>query len=178
MKNYLYVDNSNVWIEGMYLSAVRKGLAPNLGFAHEHKRCDYDWKLDFGKLMDFAGGERHEIGRAVLYGSRPPADDSLWNAAKRRGFEVIVHDRNPSGEKKVDTNIVTDMIADSYERMNAKEDEITLVSGDADFVPTIEQLRNRGFHVNVVFWANAARDLRDACTEFTALDDHLDLLRL
>ena len=177
MRNFLYVDNSNVWIEGMYVSAVARGLAPSLGFAHEHRRCDYDYKMDFGKLLAFAGGERHEVGRAVLYGSRPPANDSLWGAAKRQGFEVIVHDRNPSGEKKVDTNIVTDIITDSYERMDLKEDEITLVSGDADFVPTIEQLRKRGFHFNVVFWDHAARELRDACTEFTSLNKYLDHLR-
>lgn len=27
MANYLYVDNSNVWIEGMYFAAVKHGLA-------------------------------------------------------------------------------------------------------------------------------------------------------
>jgi uncharacterized LabA/DUF88 family protein len=178
MKNFLYVDNSNVWIEGMYVSAVAQGMAPNLAFAHEHKRCDYSWKLDFGKLIQFAGSEKHEIGRAVLYGSRPPQNDSLCAAAKRNGFEVIVHDRNPSGEKKVDTNIVTDIITDSYERAKAKGDEIALVSGDADFVPTIDALGKRAFHVNVVFWSHASREIRDAATEFTALNTYLDHLKL
>jgi hypothetical protein len=28
--NLLYVDNSNVWIEGMHVSAVESGMAPNV----------------------------------------------------------------------------------------------------------------------------------------------------
>ena len=30
MANYLYVDNSNVWIEGKRVSAVAKGYAPDI----------------------------------------------------------------------------------------------------------------------------------------------------
>lgn len=86
MANYLYVDNSNVWIEGMHVAAVLNGLAPDIWTALEHKICDYSWKLDFGRLLEFAGGDRAEIGRAVLYGSKPPPNDSLWAAAQRQGF--------------------------------------------------------------------------------------------
>src|SRR6266446_2464780 len=63
---YLYVDNSNVWIEGMHVSAVAKGLAPDIRTAQEQKICDHGWSYDFGKLLKFAGGEREDIGRAVL----------------------------------------------------------------------------------------------------------------
>src|SRR5690242_20135661 len=115
MANYLYVDNSNVWIEGMHVAAVENGVAPNIWDALERRICDYSWKIDFGKLYQFAGGEAAEVGRAVLYGSRPPANDSLWLIAKTKGFEVVVHDRNIANkEKKVDTSIAADMIADSY----------------------------------------------------------------
>src|SRR5207247_7017938 len=80
MANFLYVDNSNVWIEGMHVAAVAHGLAPNIFAAQEHKICDYGWKIDFGKLLQFAGGTTPQIGRAVLYGSKPPPNDSLWAA--------------------------------------------------------------------------------------------------
>jgi hypothetical protein len=80
MANYLYVDNSNVWIEGMRVSAVANAIAPDLWTAIDNRIVDYNWKIDFGKLHEFAGGD--EIGRAVLYGSRPPANDSLWAIAK------------------------------------------------------------------------------------------------
>src|SRR5262245_18406896 len=58
------------------------------------------YKIDFGRLHEFAGGPSGEIGRAILYGSRPPANDSLWNMARRKGFEVIVHERNASNREK------------------------------------------------------------------------------
>ncbi len=79
----------------------------------------------------------NQVGRAVLYGSRPPRNDSLWAAAQRQGFDVVVYDRNiRNKEKKVDTSISTDISCDSYELMNPENDEITLVAGDSDYVPT------------------------------------------
>jgi hypothetical protein len=97
------------------VSAFVNGIAPSLWDAQQYHVCDYAWKMDFGRLIEFAGGKPKEIGRAVLYGSRPPANDSLWNHAKRHGFEVVVHDRSTftGKEKKVDTNIVTDVTADA-----------------------------------------------------------------
>lgn len=179
MANLLYVDNSNVWIEGMHVSAVRKGMAQDVGHAQQNKICDYDWKLDFGKLFQFAGGEKAEVKHAVLFGSRPPPNDSLWDAAKRKGFEVVVYDRNVSGkEKKIDTDVVATMMEDSYERVDPATDEMTLVAGDADYVPAIEKLKKRKIKVHVVFWGHAAKELREVATKFIALDPYLEHLRL
>lgn len=179
MANFLYVDNSNVWIEGMHVSAVVQGIAPDIWTALQHKICDYGWKIDFGRLYEFAGGQSSEVGRAVLYGSRPPANDSLWDIAKKKGFEVMVHDRNVvNREKKIDTNIVTDIVSDSYELMKPDTDEITLAAGDGDYVPTIERLKLRGFKFHVVFWEHASRELKDAATQFISLNVYLQYLRL
>ena len=86
------------------------------------------------------------------------ANDSLWIAAKNQGFEVVVHERSRfSGrEKKIDTSVVTDLITDSYEAMKPGSDDITLVAGDADYVPTVQKLRARGFNFEVCFWNHAA----------------------
>lgn len=180
MANFLYVDNSNVWIEGMHVAAVASGSAPDILTAQQSNICDYGWKLDFGRLLEFADGDRANIGRAVLYGSKLPPNDSLWNAAKGQGFEVVVHERSKfSGkEKKVDTNIATDVTADSYEIMDPNRDEITLVAGDADYVPTIERLRKRGFRFDACFWDHAAREIGEACANFVSLNSHLEHLRL
>lgn len=177
MPNFLYVDNSNVWIEGMHVAAVKNGHAPSIWDAMDNKICDYSWKLDFGKLYQFAGGERSQVGRAVLYGSRPPTNDSLWEIARKNGFEVVVYDRNASNkEKKIDTSIAADMVADSYERMDPAKDEVTLVSGDRDLVPAVEKLRRRGLKVDVVFWDHAAKELKTAASSFVSLDPHFRLL--
>ena len=146
LPNFLYVDNSNVWIEGMHVAALKNGLAPDLQTALDQNICDHGYKVDFGHLFQFAGGSKTDVGRAVLFGSRPPPNDSLWAAAAAQGFEVVVFDRNVKNrEKKIDTSIVTEMVTDSFRLMHAKKDEITLVAGDADYVPAIESLRSRGF---------------------------------
>lgn len=176
MANFLYVDNSNIWIEGMHVAAFKNGLAPDVWSAVKGKITDTTWKLDFGKLFAFAGGEKAEVGKAALFGSRPPQNDSVWSAAERRGFQVTTYDRNVANqEKKIDTDIVATMIEDSYELMKPG-DEITLVAGDADYVPAIEKLRKRGFAVHVVFWKHASRELKDAATKFVPLDDYLEHL--
>ena len=72
-------------------------------------------------LAEGTGGEKDDVGRAVLYGSRPPKNDSLWASAERHGFEVIVYDRNAANkEKKIDTQITADMIEDSYDLVVSK----------------------------------------------------------
>ena len=174
MANLLYVDNSNVWIEGMHVAAVDSGMAPNIWSAQTNKICDTSWKLDFGKLFEFAGGSKDEVGRAMLFGSRPPANDSLWDAARRKGFEVVTYDRNVKNrEKKIDTDVVATMMQDSYERVNAKVDEMTLVAGDADYVPLIEKLKLRGIAVHVVFWEHASKDIKEAASRFVSLNQYL-----
>ena len=175
--NFIYVDNSNVWIEGMHVATVASGLASDIQAAMSDNVCDYEWKLDFGRLYQFAGGDT--AGRAVLFGSRPPANDSLWTVAKNRGFEVIVYDRSiRNKEKKVDTSVATEIMADSYERMASGRDEVTLVAGDGDYVPTVENLRGRGFSVFVAFWDHASRELKESASSFISLNPYLDHLSL
>ncbi len=179
MGNLLYIDNSNVWIEGKRASAVSVGLAPDIWTAIRENTLDNNWKLDFGRLFEFAGGEKRDVKRAALFGSRPPANDSLWAAAERSGFEVVVHDRNAANkEKKIDTDIVASMVEDSYERLTLGEDEVTLVAGDSDYVPALEKLRRRKIPVHVVFWGHASRELKEAATKFVSLDPFLGHLSL
>ncbi|MGZ8707315.1 MAG: hypothetical protein ACXW0R_08025 [Gaiellaceae bacterium] len=71
MANFVYVDNSNVWIEGMHVSA-RRGLAPDIWTAQDEKITDGDWRIDFGKLYSIAGGDI--VGRAVLFDTQLAAD--------------------------------------------------------------------------------------------------------
>jgi uncharacterized LabA/DUF88 family protein len=62
--------------------------------------------------------------------------------------------------------------------LDPKADEITLVAGDADYVPVIEKIRKRNITFHVVFWAHAARELREAASKFVALDPYLEHLRV
>ena len=178
MANLLYVDNSNVWIEGMHVAAVASGLAPDIWTAQTHKICDTNWSFDFGRMFEFAGGDKPDVKRAVLFGSRPPKNDSLWEIARRKGFEVVVYDRNiRNKEKKIDTDVVATMVQDSYELVAPAEDEMTLVAGDADYVPMIEKLKARGITIHVVFWEHASREIRETASKFIPLNPYLEHLR-
>lgn len=179
MADWIYVDNSNVFIEGQRVSAVQKGMALDIWDALENRILDPSYRMSFGKLYRFvAGDNREDTARAMLFGSRPPQNDAIWQIAGQAGFEVVVHDRNFSNkEKKIDTGIVAAMTRDAYR--SAKPDDVfTIVSGDNDYVPAVEQLREDGFQVDVVFWAHAGRELREAATNFISLDQHLAALQV
>ena len=171
MADWVYVDNSNVFIEGKRVSAITKGLALDVFDAMAHRIIDNEYRLDFGKLFSFITDGKP--ARAMLFGSRPPENDAIWDIARRVGFEVVTEDRNASNkEKKIDTGIATQITRDAYK--NAKAGDVfTLVSGDADYVPTVRQLIEDGFTVDVVFWNHAARELKEVCSKFVSLDDHL-----
>lgn len=161
----------------MHVAAFVHGMAPSVWSAVTNRIVDYTWKIDFGKLHEFAGGG--DIGRAVLYGSRPPANDSLWNVAKHQGFEVVVHDRNVvNREKKIDTTIVRDITKDSYERIKPGVDEVTLVAGDGDYLPVVEDLIERGIKFDVAFWEHANHELKSSCSKFISLNPYLEHLAL
>lgn len=179
MADWIYVDNSNVFIEGKRVSAVKQGLAMDIWDALDHRIIDNEYRMSFGKLYEFvAGTNKADTARAMLFGSRPPQNDVIWDIAKRAGWEVITHDRNFSNkEKKIDTGIVAALTRDAY-RNAAKGDVFTIVSGDNDFVPAVQQLREDGFQIDVVFWGHAGKELREIASNFISLDDHLDTLRV
>lgn len=162
------------------MQAVASRKAANIVEAMNCSILDYSFKIDFGKLHNLvAGNDLGRIKRCMLFGSRPPPNDSLWNIARRVGFEVHVHDRNIANrEKKVDADIVTNMLHDAYNVASKRCDTITLVSGDKDFVPPVKQLIVDGFNVEVVFWEHAAHELKSVCKRFISLDSYLSHLRL
>ena len=89
---------------------------------------------------------------------------------------MVVFERSASNrEKKVDTQLAADVIADSYD--GCSRAETRCVAGDTNYVPVIEKLQARGFSCIVVFWDHASRELKEAASEFISLDPRLDELR-
>lgn len=177
MHNFVYIDNSNVWIEGKRVSAVRNGMAVDIYDSINNNIIDNNWRIDFGKLFSFVGGENCNIEIAKLYGSKPPENDSLWNAARSK-FEVKIFNRTSTGrEKEVDTHIVADAIDDLLmANIDAgfkwNECMVTLVGGDRDYMPIIDRLQPRGIFVEVIFWNHASGELKYRCDKFVNLDEH------
>ncbi|HEY4063740.1 MAG TPA: NYN domain-containing protein [Puia sp.] len=152
MKNCIILtDNSNIFIEGQKLSAEIKGVIKIT--ESEKDPCDPSWRLDFGCLLKAAAENQHIIG-AILVGSRPPQGDSIWEAAKRNGFDVTVHNRNAAGkEKAVDTEIVIKAVELILTQSNPGV--LKLLSGDGDFLPLIHFANKRGWETEIWTFANA-----------------------
>lgn len=179
MADYVYVDNSNLYIEGRRVSAVKEKMVKNIHEAMNDGIFDNAYTISFGKLYDFlCGTDKHrEISRVALFGSRPPPNDGIWTIAEKAGFELHLEDRNiRNKEKKIDTQIATFLTRDAY-KSGAPSDTFVLVAGDADYVPTINLLKEDGYFVEVVFWDHASQELKKAASRFVGLDKHLEHLR-
>lgn len=180
MKTFTYVDNSNVYIEGCRVSAVRKKLpgASTIIQAMNNRVVDMTWQLDYGKLHGFAcGDDGASIGAANLWGSPPPGD-TFWKMVEQHGFKHVKFERNFAGkEKKVDVAIAHQMTKDAYSGVVKKgEDEMTLIAGDTDYVPVLEDLKQAGFIVHLVFWDHAGREIKAAATKFVSLNPYFEHL--
>jgi hypothetical protein len=179
MTLYVYVDNSNIWIEGQRVQAVRTGAAPDIRTALS-QRITAPWTYDFGRLYDLLCPPGEYIGRSILFGSRPPENDSIWQKVRDADFEVETFDRSTftNKEKQVDIALSTRMMEDSFTYMKAANGDIAvLAAGDGDFLPTIRSLQSRGIGVRVVSWSHAvSHQLRDAADEFIKLDPYFDHL--
>jgi uncharacterized LabA/DUF88 family protein len=179
MADYIYVDNSNLYIEGRRVSAVAQGLADNIVHAMNEGILDHGYTISFGKLHEFVcGTDTRELKRAALFGSRPPPNDGIWQYAQRAGFELHLEDRNFSNkEKKIDTGIATLLTKDAYKHGTPGKDTFVLVAGDSDYVPTINALKEDGYTVEVVFWDHASPELKRVASKFVSLNGYLENLR-
>ncbi|CAD5941429.1 NYN domain-containing protein [Planktothrix agardhii] len=178
MKIFTYVDNSNLFIEGRRLSAVRKKIdgVNNIYEAITLKTFDNDWQIDYGRLHEFlCETDELEIGAARLWGSTPPLD-SFWNYVESKGFDVQTYERTRGKEKKVDTAIAYRIGKDAGKLIDKDNDIIVIAAGDKDYMPCIEDLTSEGFTVHVAFWGHAAREVQEAATKFINLDPHQDYL--
>jgi hypothetical protein len=179
MTLYVYVDNSNIWIEGQRIAAVRSGAAPDIRTALD-QGITAAWTYDFGRLYGLLCPLGEKVGRSILFGSRPPENDSIWQRMRDADFEVETFDRSPftNREKQVDNALGTRMLEDSFTYMKAANgDTAVLAAGDGDFLPTIQSLQRRGLGVRVVSWSHAvSHQLRDSADEFVELDPHFNHL--
>lgn len=175
MHYHVFVDNSNVWIEGKRSSAVRKGYAANIVQADKCKIQDESWALDFGKLLYVVtDGDVELIKTAMLFGSKPTDKDSLWKSAEHAGFEVTSVQRNAvNREKKVDTGIST-KITRVLDKIAEPDDVFVLVMGDADYMPPIEEIRSEGNKVIIAFWENVSGELKMVADDYINLFEKID----
>ena len=167
----ILVDNTNLFIGGQQLSALRKGVKRHHG--DHHDPSDPSWRLDFHALYSCLADGRN-VHAAVMVGSAPPDIDSAWQeAAEAAGFTTIVQEMSPRhDEKAVDTELVargTELICEAERPM-----DLVLASGDRDYVPLVDVAHRQGWKVELCAFENSFSphgDLANAVDSVRPLDD-------
>lgn len=77
-------------------------------------------------------------------------------------------------EKGVDTAIATDLLTLAWQR---DYDVAVLVTSDADFVPAVERIQERGLKVINAGWQGKGHELKKACWAAFEIDSITDRLR-
>lgn len=132
----------------------------------------YSARVNFSALLKATVGNRKLI-RAIAYVIRAqmPEEQTFFDALNKAGFEVKTKDLQVfyGGIKKGDwdVGITMDMI-----RMMNKLDVIVLASGDGDYVPLVEYLKNFGTRVELIaFGKSASGRLLEMCDSFIDMDE-------
>lgn len=135
----------------------------------------YHTKVNFNEVLKQGVSGRKFI-RAFAYVVRTKTGEEkpFFDALTKLGIETRVRDLQEfyGGAKKADwdVGIVIDAI-----RTSAGLDVIVLASGDGDFIPLVEYLKNQGKRVEVVaFGRTTSSRLKEVADEFIDLDQEPD----
>jgi len=131
----------------------------------------YNARVNYSTLLKETVGSRKLI-RAIAYVIRAqmPEEQTFFDALSKAGFEVKAKDLQVffGGIKKGDWDVGITM--DMIKQMN-KLDSIVLASGDGDYVPLVEYLKNFGVRVEVIaFGKSASSKLIEAADDFIDMD--------
>ena len=134
----------------------------------------YQSKVNFGEVLKAAIAGRKFI-RAFAYVVRTKTGEEkpFFEALTKLGIETRVRDLQEfyGGMKKADwdVGIVIDAI-----RTAPSLDVIVLCSGDGDFIPLVEYLKNQGKRVEILaFGGTTSSKLKEVADEFMDLDKKL-----
>jgi len=149
----------------------RVGVFMDVQNLYHSARNLYQTRVDFGQVLRTAAGDRKLI-RAFAYVIRTKTGEerSFFDALTGLGIETRVKDLKEffGGAKKADWDV--GLAVDAI-RSAPNLDVIVLISGDGDFVPLVEYLKNRGKRVEVIaFEKTAARELIEIADEFINLE--------
>ena len=131
----------------------------------------YKKRVNFKRILEKAVSGRKLI-RAFAYVVRTKTGEEkpFFEALTKLGIETRVRDLQEfyGGQKKADwdVGIVIDAV-----RTSDSCDVAVLCSGDGDFIPLVEYLRNKGKRIEVIaFNRTTSSKLKEAADEFIDMD--------
>ncbi|CAI2197299.1 1585_t:CDS:2, partial [Funneliformis geosporum] len=136
---YIFIDNSNVYVQGKKEIAWREPVKENLV------------QIDYGKLVETVQDGRHMGAVPIVVGSRPPPEDTLWKYLRKElGYNVFTYNRNfLNREKEVDSEVsirVCNTIAKYV------PGTVILIAGDGDYGPVMREALDSDWTIEVWFW--------------------------
>jgi uncharacterized LabA/DUF88 family protein len=131
----------------------------------------YNARVNFAAVLADAVGERN-IVRAIAYLITTESQDEaqFFDALLKMGIETKSKDLQifAGGNKKADWDVGISIDA---VRLAHKVDTIVLATGDGDFIPLVEYLKNTGVQVEVVsFGRSTSAKLKESTEAFLDLD--------
>lgn len=135
----------------------------------------YQARVNFREILKLAVGQRNLI-RAFAYVVRTKTGEErpFFEALTKLGIETRVRDLQEfyGGLKKADwdVGITIDAV-----KTAPGVDTIILASGDGDFIPLVEYLKNQGKRMEIIaFGRSASSKLKEAADEFIDLEKNLE----
>ncbi len=131
----------------------------------------YNARVDFSKVIEVAVNKRTLIRSfAYVIKTKTGEEKNFFEALINLGIEIRVKDLQEfhTGMKKGDWDV--GLAVDAI-RVSDSMDVIVLVTGDGDFIPLVEYLKNRGKRVEVIaFERSASAKLKEEADEFISLE--------
>ncbi len=127
-------------------------------------------KVDFSKVLKEAVADR-KLVRAIAYvvSTEGGEEETFFKALTRLGIETKIKELKVyyGGLKKGDWDV--GMTIDAVRLVNSL-DTVVLVTGDGDFVPLVEYLKNQGRQVEVIaFGKSTSAELKEVADDFVDL---------
>ena len=158
----------------------RVGVFIDVQNLYHSARNIYNARVNFDELLKDVLRERKLIRSfAYVVRTKTGEEQPFFEALVKLGFETRIRDLQEfaGGQKKADwdVGIVIDAV-----RVAPSVDVVILISGDGDFIPLVEYLRNQGKRVEVMaFKQSASSKLIEAADKFIDIGEdpkHLLLL--
>ncbi len=132
----------------------------------------YSTKVNFQEILKKAVSGR-KLVRAFAYVVRTKTGEEkpFFKALTSLGIETRVKDLQEfyGGEKKADWDV--GLVIDAVRASNSV-DAVILCSGDGDFVPLVDYLKNQGKRIEAIaFEKTTSSKLREAVDEFTDIGE-------
>jgi len=136
-------------------------------------RAIYQKRVNFKELVETAVGDRQLI-RAFAYvvATKTGEEKPFFDALTKLGIEIRVKDLQEyyGGIKKADWDV--GIAIDAVKTVEIV-DVIVLASGDGDYAPLVEYLKNRGRRVEIIsFGKSTSSRLKEMADNFIDLDEN------